>query len=194
MSLPRKRLPVRRPYETLSANVCNQSSRNGTKPRLIVLHDTESHNRPGNGDLRALVAWFDNPIAKASAHVIVDVEGKSARCVNDDSKAWHCMDFNSISLGIEQVGFATFTQTMWNRNKRAQLLKVAKYIAYWSTKYDIPIQRAKVGTSGNVWTPGITTHASLGLSGGGHHDPGTHYPFTAVLRAAKYYQKHGWPH
>lgn len=189
-----KRQPVRRPYETIVAGVRNQSSRNGTKPRLIVLHDTESHDRPGQSDLASLVAWFDNPVAQASAHVIVDGEGKSAQCVPDSEKAWHCMDFNSISLGIEQVGFATFTQSLWNRNKRAQLLKVAKYIAFWSKKYGIPIQQAKVGKAGQVWTPGITTHAALGLSGGGHHDPGQGYPFRAVLRASKYYKNAGWPH
>lgn len=192
--MSRKRLPVRRPYEVIEANVCNKSSRNGTKPRLIVLHDTESHDRPGKGDLASLVDWFNNPLAKVSAHVIVDGEGKSARCVKDEDKAWQCMDFNSISLGIEQVGFATFTQLLWNRDKRAQLLKVAKYIAYWSHKYGIPIQPAVVGVSGTVHTPGITTHASLGLSGGGHHDPGKSYPFSAVLRAARYYQRNGWPH
>ena len=43
------------------ANVRNQSSRNGRKPKIIVLHTTEGHNRPGLSDLDSLVSMFDNP-------------------------------------------------------------------------------------------------------------------------------------
>jgi len=190
-----KRLPVRRPYEQLVLNVRNKSSRNGNRPSLIVLHDTESHDIQGLADLKAIGAWFDNPTSQASAHVCVDGEGISAQYVPDGAKAWSCREFNSVSLNIEQIGFATFTQAMWNRNDRAQLLKVAKYIAYWSKTYGIPIQRGAVSTvTGNVTKPGVVTHAQLGLIGGGHHDPGPNYPFSAVLLAARYYARRGWPH
>lgn len=191
-SMSKKKRSVRRPYERIEANVKCQSSRGGVNPRLIVLHDTESHDRAGNSDLAGLVNFFDNLATQASAHVIVDGEGRSARCVKDEEKAWHAMDFNSISLGIEQVGFATFTQAMWNKRKRAQLKKVAKYIAYWSKKYNIPIKKAQTGVGGRVWNAGVTTHSALGASGGGHHDPGKGYPFDAVLRTARWYAGHGW--
>jgi len=189
-----KRLPVRRPYEQLVVNVRNKSSRNGQKPVLIVLHDTESHDYPGLVDLRAIGAWFDNPKSQASSHVCVDGTGISAQYVPDGAKAWHCKSFNSISLGIEQIGYATFTQAMWNRNDRAQLKKVAKYIAYWSKEYGIPIRQGEVSRSGAVTRSGVVTHAQLGLLGGGHHDPGPNYPFSAVLLAARYYLRRGWPH
>lgn len=189
-----KRSPVRRPYEVIQARVSCQSARGGVwPPRLIVLHDTESHDRAGISDLQGLVNYFDQPSTQASSHVIVDGEGHSARCVSDSEKAWHCMDFNSISLGIEQIGFATFTQAIWSRRKRTQLRKTAQYIAYWSHSYGIPIQRAVVGVGGAVHRSGITTHAALGASGGGHHDPGKGYPLALVLRMANYYKKYGWP-
>lgn len=191
MQKPKKR-SVRRPYERVTANVACQSFRGGTKPRVIVLHDTESHDRQGISDLVGLVSFFDRPSTQASAHVIVDGQGYSAKCVDDDKKAWHCKDFNSIALGIEQIGFATFTAAMWNKHKRAQLKKVAKYIAYWSKKYDIPIKKARTGVGGHVYSAGVTTHSALGSSGGGHHDPGKGYPFDAVLRMARYYRRRGW--
>jgi N-acetyl-anhydromuramyl-L-alanine amidase AmpD len=169
-------LPVRRPYERVKMNVRNQSSRNGTTPNLIVIHDTESHNVPGDGDLKAIGNWFDNPAAQASSHVCVDAEGRSARYVPDERKAWHVAAFNSGSLGIEQIGVAT--QTFW---PDAQLKKVAKYVAYWSKKYGIPIDEKHV-----------RTHASLGTAGGGHHDPGTHYPMDTMLHHARYYARRGW--
>lgn len=182
-------LPVRRPYERVKMNVRNQSSRNGVKPRLIVIHDTESHNIAGDGDLRAIGNWFDNPSAQASAHVCVDAEGRSACYVPDDRKAWHCMRFNSVSLGIEQIGFAT--QTFW---PDAQLKKVAKYVAYWSKKYGIQIQTRGTVTGDSVVSPGVVTHAQLGASGGGHHDPGDAYPLGKMLFHARYYARRGWTH
>lgn len=175
-------------------DVCNQSTRNGCKPRLIVLHDTESHDHPGNGDLQAIGSWFDNPEAQASAHVCVDGEGRSARYVHDEAKAWHVADFNATALGIEQVGFATFHTDDWTKNDRAQIKKVAKYIAYWSRKFDIPIGHGMVNPlAGSVIRPGVVTHGALGERGGGHHDPGADYPLEAVLMAARYYRRAGWP-
>jgi N-acetyl-anhydromuramyl-L-alanine amidase AmpD len=184
------RLPVRRPFERVKRNVCNQSART-SRPSLIVLHDTESHDRPGNSDLEAIGSWFNNPVAQASAHVCVDGEGRSAQYVPDERKAWHCAQYNSASLGIEQIGYATFHEADWTRNERAQLKKVAKYIAYWSKKYDIPIRHGRV-SNGQVTQTGVVTHADLGSAGGGHHDPGPGYPLEAVLHTARYYKRRGW--
>jgi N-acetyl-anhydromuramyl-L-alanine amidase AmpD len=171
-------LPVRRPYERVKMNVVNQSSRNGDTPQLIVIHDTESLNHLGDADLKAIGAWFDNPKAQASAHVCVDAEGRSAQYVPDDRKAWHVAWFNSRSLGIEQIGVAT--QTFW---PEAQVKKAAKYVAYWSKKYGIPIDAEHV-----------VTHASLGAAGGGHHDPGSAYPMEKLRYHARYYRRTGWIH
>lgn len=174
-------------------NVSNQSLRSVPTPRLIVIHDTESHDRAGNSDLESIGAWFNNKASQASSHVCVDGEGRSAIYVPDGKKAWHAASFNSISLGIEQIGFATFTTAVWNRNQRAQIKKVAKYIAYWSKRYNIPIREGKVSTAtGAVLLPGIVTHSQLGAAGGGHHDPGKGYPMAALLRTARWYAKFGW--
>lgn len=185
------RLPVRRPFERLKLNVRNQSARTGGSPQLIVLHDTESANVPGNGDLAGIGSWFNNISAEASAHVCVDGEGRSARYVPDDRKAWHCAGYNSASLGIEQVGYATFNNGDWTKGDDAQLRKVAKYIAYWNKKYGIPIQRGQV-SNGDVKRPGVVLHSELGTIGGGHHDPGADYPVDAVLHMARYYRRRGW--
>src|SRR5919109_336233 len=77
-------IDAHRPNEQLVMNVRNQSSRGGVKPDLIVLHDTESSDRDGAADLRAIGNWFDNPRSMVSAHVCVDGEGNSARYVPDE--------------------------------------------------------------------------------------------------------------
>lgn len=171
---------VRRPAERVSTNVRNQSSRNGVKPTLIVLHDTEGANIPNSiADLQGLASWFDNPGAQASSHVGVDSDGFSAKFVDDANKAWAQAAYNSKALSIEQVGFAT--QKDW---PEAQLNKVAQYIAYWSKKYDIPITKSTAN--------GVCQHRDLGAAGGGHHDVSATYPIDKVLTKAKAYRANGW--
>lgn len=171
---------VRRPFERIKTNVTNQSSRNGAKPRIIVLHTTEGANIHNSvNDLKGLAGWFNNPAAQASSHVGVDGDGYAAKFVDDSAKSWACAAFNSVSLNVEQVGFAsqsTFPE--------AQLNTTAKYIAYWSVKYGIPITHST--------SNGVCQHSDLGQAGGGHHDCGPNYPFDRVLEKARAYAKNGW--
>jgi hypothetical protein len=167
-----KRMNVERKPEIV-ANVSNQSSRNGRKPRIIVLHTTEGHNRPGLSDLQGLVSMFDNPATQASSHIGNDAEGNDARMVPDDRKAWTQAQFNPIALSIEQIGFAADSGSM----SQKQLANTAAWIAHWSRKYDIPIRHST--------THGVCQHRDLGAAGGGHSDCGPAYPFNKVLSMAK---------
>lgn len=179
---------LRRPYEKVKMSVCNQSARSVGTPQLIVLHSTEGHNRPGVGDLVDLGKFFDNPSVQASSHVGVDAEGNSAQYVGDYRKAWTCAGFNSNSLNIEQIGFSS--QSEW---PSAQVKKTAKYIAYWSKKYGIPIRQARVNpNNGFIYRSGVVRHSQLGEYGGNHDDPGAGFPFSRCLRLAKWYRLRGW--
>lgn len=163
----------------------NQSERSAGMS-LIVLHSTESHDVPRSAkDLEAVANWFANPAAQASSHVIVDADGHSARCVSDRKKAWTCVNFNSVSLNIEQIGFASFGRDKWRARWR-EIRETARWIARWSKKYGIPIRLARVSGS-TVTRSGVTTHAALGAAGGGHHDPGP-YPMRRVLILARLYR------
>src|SRR5688572_14984484 len=79
----------RRPSVVLTRNSPNQSDRTGGPGAIaiIVLHSTESHPRPGNGDLASIAEYFQGDV-DASSHVITDDDGHSARCVPDARKAW----------------------------------------------------------------------------------------------------------
>lgn len=166
----------------------NQSERGAGVPlNLIVLHDTEGSNVPDSiSDLTGLGDWFANPAAQASSHVATDGDGNSARFVSDRRKAWHCMGYNSASLGIEQVGFASQSRSIWLRNWR-QLRETARWIAYWSFHYGIPIRRGAV-SGGVVTRAGVLRHMDLGAIGGGHSDPGPNYQFNRVLWLARAYK------
>lgn len=164
-----------------------QSERASVPLDLIVLHDTEGANIPDSvQDLAGLGDFFGSISAQASSHVATDSDGNSARFVSDHKKAWHCAGYNSASLGIEQIGFASTSRSGWFANWR-QLRETARWIAYWSTAYGIPIRKGAV-SGGVVTRSGVLRHMDLGVIGGGHSDPGSNYPFGRVLLLARAYK------
>ncbi len=161
----------------------NQSSRNGVKPTIIVLHSTESPNIPGSdSDLVNVTDYLCRPDVRASSHVIVDGDGHSARLVADISKAWTQAAYNSVALSIEQIGRAG--SESWTRD---EIREAARWIARWSKLHGIPIRLGAV-SGGGVARSGVVTHKMLGQIGGGHVDPGDRYPFEAVLNLARFYR------
>jgi hypothetical protein len=175
---------VKAPKPDLTRLVVNQSSRGGVKPKIIVLHTTEGHNRPGVGDLADLAAFFDRSSTQASSHIANDAEGHDCRMVEDSRKAWTQAELNSVALSIEQIGFAAQGKGDWFGDAPHQLANTARWIAWWSKKYGIPIRRGVVsGTT--VLKSGVCSHKQLGAAGGGHVDPGTAYPFEYVLDLAR---------
>ena len=172
--------------------VGNQSSRDGARPALIVLHTTtdpdggkpQFRDKPGLKDLRRLGNWFANPDSAVSSHVANDEQGHDARYVRDSRKAWTEVAFNSVGLSIEQIATDEYSRGTWLRQRAAQLENTAEWIAHWHRRWGIPIARARVsGTT--VLRPGVATHAQLGSAGGGHHDPGPGYPLGHVLVLAR---------
>ena len=144
------------------------SERSGS-PKIIVLHSTEGSNEGGTGDLHTLRDILEGQ--GLSVHAGNDAEGNCARYVDDDKKAFHCLDYNDVALGLEQIGFAS--QNSW---PDAQTTNAAKWIAYWAKRYNIPLTHST--------SHGVCFHSDLGAKGGGHSDPGQGYPLDEVLRKA----------
>lgn len=169
-----------RPNVVVRVNSPNKSSREGARPILITVHSTEGRNIPHSAsDLLGVSRFLCQPPVQASAHVCTDNDGHSSRIVRDRDKAWHCMAFNRISLGIEQIGFAATEH--WSLE---QYRETARWVAEWNKLYGIPIQRARVsGLLVVRW--GVVEHSELGVAGGGHHDPGTRFDIERMLYIAK---------
>lgn len=156
-----------------------QSSRGGVKPRLIVLHITVSHNRPGTGDVKAIADYFGRLSTQASSHLIIDAEGNSCRCVPDSMKAWTQAAYNPQSLAIEQIEYADKPRARWLSENAKGLDETARFVAAWSVQHGIPL---RLSTS-----TGVCQHRDLGAAGGGHSDCGPNYPIDVVLSKAKTY-------
>lgn len=154
-------------------------------PQRIVIHDTEGHDEAGTTDLRHLGEFWHNQNQGYGAHIGVDREGLTGRYVNDSEVAWHVGGHNTGSLGIEQIGFASLGLSGW-RARTKQMQKVARWIAWWSTKYGIPIEQSV--------KKGVCTHKMMSEAypaDTNHTDPGR-YPLRGVLLLARAYKRLGW--
>ena len=77
------------------------------RPEIIVLHETA-----GRLDANSAIAWLCNPAAKASAHLVVDRDGRMTQLAAFNRIAWHAgvseyrarKGVNAFSIGIELVG------------------------------------------------------------------------------------------
>jgi N-acetyl-anhydromuramyl-L-alanine amidase AmpD len=175
--------------------VTNQSERRG--PILAVcVHSTESADLPGTtADLVSIRNWFNNPVAQASSHIGIDGQGNTERWVASNRKAWACGAGNSFTLNIEFVARAAQAAKDW---EEAQVKQGARWLAYWSLKYNIPVQGGRVGNVHGQCvciTPGVIRHSDVTAAGfGSHTDPGRAFPMDDFLDAARWYRIKGWTH
>lgn len=164
-----------------------QSSREGARIHGLVLHTTEGGDNPSNdADLKGLGSLFHSE--EASAHLGVNVAGRFARYVEDSAKAWAVCNFNSVTLSLEQIGFAAFSKDQWF-GRHNQLHGAAEFLAYGHTHYGIPLEPGQVSGSAII-KPGIFQHKDLGISGSGHVDCGSGYPQGYVTLLAKFFIAH----
>ena len=54
------------------------------RPEIIVLHETA-----GRLDPTSSIAWLCNPSARASAHFVVDREGRTTQLAACNMRTWH---------------------------------------------------------------------------------------------------------
>jgi hypothetical protein len=154
--------------------VRNQSSRNGVRPQLQVLHYTVSKNVMGWGDVLSIVRYFDRADVGASSHFIIDAEGNCAYTVPIERKAWTQAAANPYSISYEIINYgneAVFMSPAGYAKLRSVMIQV-------SNRTGIPMQTAAL--NGCVPVKGGTTqHAAFGYCGGGHHDIGP-FPFASI--------------
>lgn len=104
---------------------------------MIVLHAT---NMPCTASLERLC----NPLAKVSAHYVVDEMGTIYQLVDEEKRAWHAgvsywrgrESINNYSMGIEVVNPNHLDPT--NKFSAAQMKAVLSLCKYLIAKYQIP--------------------------------------------------------
>lgn len=169
----------------------------GMDPVRVVLHDTESHDAPGVTEIIGVANfWMQTPLGdRLGAHYIVDGDGNIGQCGQPDEVLYHVGGLNTGSIGIEQIGMASFTEEDWLRRPE-QLLSVAKLLAWLHTSERIPLVIPAQQGAG-LPMHGVMTHGMVSRfepASGGHTDPGSGYPIGKVLKMANGFVKAGgWP-
>ncbi len=136
----------------------NFNSRHGARVDLLVLHDCQGYYQ---GSIETFLG--NNGGNPVSAHFVAREDGSEVtQMVALADRAWHCVDFNSRSVGYELAGFAA------RGYAEAELETAANAFAWLAHRLQIPIVHARAGVG-----PGICSHYDLGRLGGSHTDPST---------------------
>lgn len=123
------------------------------KHDLFFFHCTQ-------GSYAGAKSWLCNPVAKASAHLIIPATvAECTQLVDLRHKAWCQRNFNGRGVSLEIEGWV-------EKGLSVETTKGAARIAAWiCIAYKIPPVWAKGGQG-----RGVCQHIDLGKDGGNHHD------------------------
>lgn len=145
--------------------VGNSSSRNGQRPRIIVLHQTVSRER-GWSSQNALTAMAARRSSGVSWHLLIGrSNGLCTYTVPLALKAWTQGNANPFAIGIEVEAYGNEGAYVVGAGKR-RLVDVARHLG---RRYGIPPRRGIVRNC-QVVRSGYLEHEDLGACGGGHID------------------------
>lgn len=183
--------PMRPDFNEFAIWSANNSSRNGTKPRLFCLHTQEGGG--GNAAAENLAKWFQTgnsvsyhyTVSQASDGGVTVVD-----CVDTDHAAWSVGNANAYTINLCFAGSrASWTRAEWLKQSNA--IDVAAYLAVQDAKkYGFPTDVAPYPYTGK--TPafkGITDHRFITdvIKWGSHTDVGTNFPWDVFSAAVKKY-------
>jgi N-acetylmuramoyl-L-alanine amidase-like protein len=171
----------RRTYTAIRSS----GARKATDIKWIVLHSTEGSTAEG------AAAWFTNPNAEGSAHLVVD-DSVCFRTLENGQVPWAAPGANTNGFHVEQAGYARWTRTDWLSHDRT-LRRSAYKTAFHAHLFNIPLRW--VGPIGlRIGRKGVTTHRDvtnawpvLGHRAGWHTDPGTGFPKDRFMYYAQQY-------
>lgn len=148
--------------------------------KIIIVHTTE--NAPGTPSRN--IIDYQVRTQSGSYHRLVDSTGKITMANTDDWQTWSTGNKgNDIALHVSCVAQAKMTREQWLAQPK-MLEGVARVIAHWSRKYNIPLvklSRAELGAGKH----GVAGHLEAQVWGNTTHwDPGYHFPYDVVLKRA----------
>ena len=123
----------------------------GNVPKLYIVHIME-------GTLAGTDSWFHNPQSMVSAHFGVSKDGTIYQWVDTDDMAWHAMDANDHSVGVENEGHSGEHLTAEQLTANSQIL------AWVHRRHPAVNLWLNVKPSGS----GLSYHGLGGLAWGGH--------------------------
>lgn len=168
-------------------------------PERFILHDTESHDASGAGDITGIWSGWLNAEPRLGylpgAHYIVDEDGNIGKTAPITAILNGAGGLNTGSIQIEQIGFASFDEADWLK-RSAQLDAVARLLAWGHVQLGIPLEVPSPQGEGEPMR-GVMTHAMVSRFSPkslGHTDPGVGFPLGhEIAKARGYVAAGGWP-
>ncbi|OQP57922.1 hypothetical protein A3860_39755, partial [Niastella vici] len=143
--------------------------RGGYTPTNVVIHTCE-------GSYSGTISWFNNASAQVSAHYVVrSSDGQITQMVLEKDKAWHVLDHNYYTIGIEHEGYVASGNT-WYTN--AMYTSSAALVRDICTSWSIDGTTCFRGpaTSGTNFLPvTVRIKGHQHYSGNTHTDPGIYW-------------------
>jgi hypothetical protein len=166
----------------------NSEPRNTGTPRWIAIH-TQEGGRTARG-LAEFLRNSEGTINPVSYHAVVD-DVEILKCVPEDRAPWSASNANFYAFHVAAAGsYSGWSRDKWldtnaaddGKNEDLELTNLAKVVAWWCQKYNIPA----VWIGGRARPPwgldGVCGHVDFGTWGGGHSDPGTNFPVNEFMR------------
>lgn len=173
-----RRLPMPACDMSIQA-VHHGGTRDMSKIRLIVLHDTEGSTA------RGAAGWFANDASKGSAHYVVD-DSECYHPLDDSLVPWGSKgdETNRDGIHIEQAGLWTWTREQWLAH-RATIEKAAAIAQNKARAYNVPLKfltAADLKAQGEN-ARGVTSHVEItrAFVVDDHVDPGPGYPIDLFM-------------
>uniref|UniRef100_UPI002258DCFA peptidoglycan DD-metalloendopeptidase family protein n=1 Tax=Micromonospora sp. NBC_00855 TaxID=2975978 RepID=UPI002258DCFA len=146
------------------------------------------HTQEGSGDI---LGYLCNPASEVSYNAVV-TDRDSILVVPWDENPWSASNANQRADHILLAGsYASWSRGKWLETDRADgvdedamLTRAAALTAWRCLEHDIPIEYVGGGKVPPD-RPGIVGHVDFGAWGGGHHDPGPHFPWDEFIRRAR---------
>lgn len=162
-------------HDILTAN--DDGRRQGLIKRIYI-HTFEGRDL----DAIAMAKYQLSPAAGGSYHIVIDVNGMTARENDDDYIPWSAgYKANRDGIHISLAGQAAFSRDIWlGRGK--QLDKLADVVAAYCKAYGVPaIYRNAEDLKADRW--GISTHADAAIAWRetDHTDPGKGFPMDVLV-------------
>ena len=155
----------------------NDDGIRATPPRVIYIHTFEGRDL----DALAMARYQLSPAAGGSYHIVIDVDGVTARENDDQYISWSAgWTANRNGHHISLAGQAAFTRDQW-LSRTKQLDKLVDVIAAYCKQYGYPpVIRLADDLLAGRW--GISTHAAAAKAWKetDHTDPGAGFPLDVI--------------
>ena len=143
--------------------------RGGYTPTNVVIHTCE-------GSYSGTISWFQNPSAQVSAHYVVrSSDGQITQMVREKDKAWHVLNHNYYTIGIEHEGYVASGNTWYTDAMYKSSAALVRDICSSWTIDGTTCFRGPATSGTNFLPVTVRIKGHQHYSGNTHTDPGIYW-------------------